>query len=339
MRRANNTGTIYKLSGKRRRPWIARVFKGYDEEGNRIYQTVGYYSRKAEAERALALNDLQPLSSRANITLAELFEEWKMQYYPKLSSSMQSGYTAAFHYLRPVSHMKFIDLRTAHIQRTLDGVASVKSQSTTQKVRVLFGLLYKYALENDIVAKNYAQFVHMPKFETIEKEVIPDTEIAVYKKHDDDPAAQIMLMLIYSGLRIQELLNLTVFDVDLEQRVLKGGLKTDSGKNRIVPLSAKTYDYWVQWCAGRDGYLFVHNGRRISQEYFRTHMLYPLQDKLSLPRRTPHKARHTCATLLAREGVAPLLIQQILGHSDYAFTANVYTHKDYASLMSAINSI
>ena len=68
-------------------------------------------------------------------------------------------------------------------------------------------------------------------------------------------------------------------------------------------------------------------------------MLYPLQERLGLPKRTPHKARHTCATLLAREGVAPLLIQQILGHSDYAFTANVYTHKDYSSLLAAINAI
>lgn len=339
MRRANSTGTIYKLGGKRRRPWIARSFEGYDSEGNKLYKTVGYFAKKAEAERALALNTIQPVSPKANITLAQLHEEWQAQHYPTVSKSMQGNYIAAYKYIRPVAHFKFADIRTAHIQRIIDEVAAAKSQSTTQKVRVLWGQLYKYAMENDIVSKNYAQFVHMPKFEKIEREVIPDTEIAIYRKHDDDPAAQIMLMLIYSGLRIQELLNLTVFDVDLEKRILVGGLKTDSGRNRTVPISPKTLPYWQSWCAASKGPIFVLNGSQITQEYYREYMLYPLQERLGLPKRTPHKARHTCATLLAREGVAPLLIQQILGHSDYAFTANVYTHKDYSSLLAAINAI
>ena len=340
MRRANGTGSVYKMSGKRRRPWVARVTYGYDSLGRPIRRVIGYYSRRADAEQAIALHHFNPvLVEKTDITLSQLYDEWSSVHYPNISQSMAAGYKAAYQYLAPFYHTKFRLLRTAHIQHTLDDIASSKSQSTLQKVRTLWGLLFKYALENDIVTKNYAQFATLPKYEKVEKEIFPDTEIAIYQKHDENPAAQILLMLIYSGMRIQELLNLTVFDVDLKKRTIIGGLKTDSGKNRVIPIASKVYPYWVNWCDDCTGYIFTRGGSRITQAYYRKSMLYPLQDELGLPRRTPHAARHTCATMLARQGVAPLLIQQILGHSNYAFTADVYTHKDMAGLQNAIESL
>lgn len=340
MRRANGTGSVYKMSGKRRRPWVARVTYGYDSLGLPVRHIIGYYEKRREAEQALALHRFDPaLCNKTDITLSQLYDEWAVVHYPNISPSMATGYKAAYKFLRPWYHTKFRLLRTAHIQHTLDVIAPNKSKSTLQKVRTLWGLLFKYALENDIVAKNYAQFVTLPKYEKVEKEIFPDTEIAIYQKHDDNPAAQILLMLIYSGMRIQELLNLTVFDVDLQKRTITGGLKTDSGKNRVIPISSKIYPYFVKWCDGCTGYIFTRNGARITQGYYRKFMLYPLQDELGLPRRTPHAARHTCATMLARQGIAPLIIQQILGHSNYAFTADVYTHKDMDNLQNAIESL
>ena len=340
MRRANGTGSVYKLSGKRRRPWVASISCGLDSLGRPIRRIIGCFPRRADAESALALYHFDPsLTEKKDITLRQLYDEWSSVHYTNISQSMAAGYQAAWRFLEPFYHVKFRLIRTAHVQRTLDDISASKSQSTLQKVRTLWGLLFKYALENDIVTKNYAQFATLPKYEKVEKEIFPDTEIAIYQKHDENPAAQILLMLIYSGMRIQELLNLTVFDVDLKRRTITGGLKTDSGKHGVIPIASKVYPYWVNWCDGCTGYIFTRAGSRITQAYYRNSMLYPLQDELGLPRRTPHAARHTCATMLARQGIAPLLIQQILGHSNYAFTADVYTHKDMNSLQNAIDSL
>lgn len=53
MRRANGEGSIFKLSGKRRKPWAVRITVGYEENGKQIYKYVGYYQTKTEAKTAV----------------------------------------------------------------------------------------------------------------------------------------------------------------------------------------------------------------------------------------------------------------------------------------------
>lgn len=53
MRRANGSGSVYKLSGKRRKPWIARITTGWAEDGKQQMKTIGTYATKKEAQAAL----------------------------------------------------------------------------------------------------------------------------------------------------------------------------------------------------------------------------------------------------------------------------------------------
>lgn len=353
MRRENNTGTVYKLSGKRRNPWIARICIGYDEGGNRKWQTIGYFRTKAEGSMALAKYAISPTSPKANIKFSELFKEWKSVYYGNISKQLADNYNASYEHLKLLHNMKFNDIRTAHMQNIIDGITvqnkSEKkagcpphpaSKSTKQKAKILCGLLYKYAMQNDICHKNYAEFIRIEREEKKEKQIFSDLEIKVLFNNEVNPYAQMVLILIYTGLRIQELLNLTIFDVDLNAGIIHGGLKTDSGKNRIVPIHPKILSYMVSWCQDKDGAIFVReDGTLITQNYFRRSIYYPLLEKLGINRKTPHSTRHTCATLLARQGADTLAIQQILGHKDYAFTADTYTHTDIIHLKEAIARI
>jgi len=188
--------------------------------------------------------------------------------------------------------------------------------------------MYKYAIENDICHKDYSQFVKIDKEPKKEVTVFTDAEIKKLFDNDTIAGANMVLMLIYSGFRIQEFLNLTVFDVDLENNSVHGGMKTESGKNRDVPIHPKVKKYWEKYVQLSSGHLFTQDGQPMVQSYFRNHIYYPLLNALEIPRKTPHKCRDTCATLLARAGASTLAIQQIMGHSDYSFTANVYTAKD-----------
>ena len=77
MGRGNGDGSIYKLSGKRRRPWAVRVTTGWTLEGKRMHKYVGYYRTKTEAKDALMdyLTNPYDLSNK-NVKLMDVFKEW-----------------------------------------------------------------------------------------------------------------------------------------------------------------------------------------------------------------------------------------------------------------------
>lgn len=325
-RRANGLGTTYKLSGNRSRPWIARYQYSVDENQRRKWITLGYYKTKAEAEKALAINLINPVSEKHRIGFKELFDEWSESHYKRVKHQAQRLYNGAFALLSPLHNKAFCDIRTGEMQRIFDNVD--KSKSYKNAMKALLSLMYKYAMENDICNKDYSQFVKIDREAKKDIVVFPDAEIKKLFDNDTLDGADMTLMLIYSGFRIQEFLNLTVFNVDLQNNTVQGGLKTENGINRIVPIHPKVKKYWAKYIDQSSGHLFMYQGSPLTQARFREYVYYPLLESLGIPRKSPHKCRDTCATLLARSGASTLAIQQIMGHSSYAFTADVYTAKD-----------
>lgn len=123
---------------------------------------------------------------------------------------------------------------------------------------------------------------------------------------------------------------------DFENGILKGGLKTDAGKDRIIPIHPKIkgyIEYWYNQTNDKDETLFFYidkNGKRreLSDDYFRKKFYYNILDRLGIKRHVIHCTRHTAATKLMEAGASPEAIQRILGHSSYAFTVDTYTHAD-----------
>ena len=331
MRREKGTGSITKLSGNRRKPYCARVTLGYDENGKQKVVSIGCFKTKKEAAQALSNYSKDNINDLFNISFGKLFELFSEEHYPRVSESTRKGYNLAFKYCLPLHKKKFREIKLVDLQRLVNGLQL--KVSSKKLVQAFLKMMYNHAIKNDIVIKNYAQFIEVGKVEVTEKEIFTDEEIQKYFDLADDDIAKTVLCLIYSGLRIQEFEKLTVDNIDLTQRIIKGGLKTEAGKNRTVPLHPKTYDFWVGFALGaKNGKIFPF----CHSQYFRL-KLTEFQKKNGLPRRTPHAARHTCATLLARSGVDPVYIKQILGHSNYAFTVNRYTHSNTEELHDALS--
>lgn len=178
MRNPNSHGTVYKLQGKRRRPWIARVTTGWTPEGKQIRQIIGCFATKTEGMDALALHRVSPVSPKADVTLGKLYEEWSSVKYKYISKATVNNYKASWKYLSKHEGVKFKDLRTAHFQAVIDQCYKNKmSRSTLEKIRSVAIMLYNYALENDIINKNYAKFIKLPKIEKVEKKRFSDIEI------------------------------------------------------------------------------------------------------------------------------------------------------------------
>ncbi len=141
-------------------------------------------------------------------------------------------------------------------------------------------------------------------------------------------------------MRIGEMLELTKFNIDLKSKTITGGLKTDAGKNRIIPIHEKIMPFIEKYYNNATDVLFIKDdGTPITSNYYRKYIYYPILEELNLPRRTPHCCRHTFATMMSKRHADTLAIQQIIGHSDYAFTADVYTHSDVDFLREAISKI
>src|SRR5690554_2960930 len=97
MRLPNGYGSVYKLSGNRRKPWIARKTIGWDDDGKQLYQIIGYYEKRQDALTALAEFNQNPYSIEAStVTFAEVFEKWSKEKFNKISQSNINGYNASY---------------------------------------------------------------------------------------------------------------------------------------------------------------------------------------------------------------------------------------------------
>lgn len=347
MKSPNGFGSVYKLSGRRRRPWVARITSSKEmvrtSEGKEIARQgkkyVGYFETKTEALDALSMNRFNPIAPKGNITLHELYDEWSAVHYPRIGKTTQETYEAAWKNISRYKDVKFKELRTSHLQGVIDGLAG-KSRSKLEKVKNLCILLYKYGLENDVVTKNYAEFLRLPKEDREEREIFSDLDIKKLQEKAGVPWVDTILIMIYTGLRITELLTLTKFNVDMEKQIITGGIKTEAGKNRVIPIHPKILPHIKRWYdKNGETLICTEKGKQLSARYYREKKYYPALETVGVKKLTPHACRHTFASLLARAKADPLYIKQLIGHSDYAFTANTYTHTQIQDLKNAVAMI
>jgi integrase len=340
MRLPNGYGSVYKLSGNRRRPWIARVTTGWDDNGKQQYYTIGYYKNSPDALAALANYHKKLLSPKSDMTLGEVYEEWSASKFKKISKSTIDTYKASWKYMQKYENERFREIRTAQWQKIIDDNSNM-SLSTLTKIKALGTSLYDYATANDIVDKNYMQFVELPKKEKEEKKTFTDLEIkTMFDNVDKVPWVDTILIMIYTGMRISEMLGLTKFDVDLENKMIIGGIKSEAGKNRIIPIHDKIYNIIVDKYNSPGEYLITYeDGSNVSVDHYRRKKYYPALKAIGVRQLTPHACRHTFATRMDKAGADKVAIQKIIGHSDYAFTANTYTHTDAEELRKELNKI
>ena len=108
------------------------------------------------------------------------------------------------------------------------------------KLKTLFIQLYKYAIENDITGKNYAQFVDAGQETTsIERKPFTRDEIETLWKNIDVPYVDSILIMIYSGMHVGEMLEMKTENID--GRIMNGGLKSKVGKDRSIPIHEKNH--------------------------------------------------------------------------------------------------
>lgn len=340
MRLPNGYGSVYKLSGKRRKPFVARKTIGWSDEGKQLYRTIGYYETKKLALQALVDFNSSPYEVEVSrLTFADVFDRWKEQKFNDISRSAINGYNAAFETSRALHTFKFVDIKTMHLQNIINNCG--KGYDTLRKIKVLYNQLFKYAMQNDIVSKDYSAFIDIgKKKDSTSRKPFTEKEIQrLFEVKNSFEYVDTILIMIFTGLRIGELLTLKSNNIDLENRTITGGIKTEAGKNRIIPINKKIIPLIERRLLAGNEYFIVNSfGEKMNYDNYYKEKFIPIMEQLNMEHK-PHDCRHTFATLMSNSNANSTSIKKIIGHSSYATTEKIYTHKDIEELKKAIDLI
>lgn len=345
----NGFGTVYKLSGKRRKPYIVRKTVGFhidEEKDTRIqdYITIGYAVNRAEGLQMLADYNNSPFDvESAKLTFQEVYEKWSNEKYETISKSNVHGYTAAYKLCSKIESKVFKEVKLSDLQYIVDICG--KNYPTLRKLKVLFGQIYDYALKNEICNKDYSEIVDILKYKDrnpnkYDRNKFSKDEIDKIWTMSDNKYYQIILMLIYSGVRVSELLDLKKEHVHIDEQYFDViDSKTENGI-RKVPIANKVLEFYKSWLDSDSEYLLhTPDGKHFTYRNYYDSYYMALMENIGL-KRTPHCCRHTCISLLATAGADQTIIKKIAGHSGaMTLTEKVYTHFDIKLLVDAINKI
>lgn len=323
----NNYGTIDKMPGSRRRPYRARKRIG-KKDGKPVYVTIGYYEDKAEALKQLALANDETLVKEQGITFGECMELWKKEY--KLTRELPKNIVYATRHLEPLVKRNIADLRAIDLESVINS-DKIPRTAKPPCITILHGT-FAYAMRHDIISKDYstvAKYAINMKVE-IERRVWTEKEIkSLWDKYG--LYEKITLVQLYSGMRISEVIEMKTADTHLEDLYMVGGLKTDSGKNRIIPIHSTIYKIIKEFYEKGGEYLFEYRGKKISRRTATTN--------IKKYNHNTHDARHTFITQAYKCGIPEQDIKRIVGHSQNGVTQSVYMHLDNKYLCDVIKKL
>lgn len=347
VKQPNSYGSVHKLSGKRRNPWRVRKTKGWilDEGTGKSKQqfiNIGYYATRQEALQALADYNNDPYDIQSNtISFSDLYEKWSEEHFKEIVPSAVRTWKSAYNHSELLWNMRLRDIRVAHLENAINK-ADIGSD-TKSRMKSMYNLMYKYALKHEIVDKNYAELCNSIKKSSEKKTIIPfsNEEIQLLWDSLDVPFVDMILIEIYSGWRPQELAILKTKDIDLENNTMKGGLKTEAGKNRIVPIHSKILPLITNRYNPDNEQLFNdpkgQQGTQMTYDKYRGRFK-EICTHLNLSHR-PHETRHTFITLCKEADVNEYCLKLMVGHNISDITERVYTHRTIDRLKEEIEKI
>lgn len=244
---------------------------------------------------------------------------------------------------------KIEDINKEHIRFYLKTLAHL-SPSTVSRKMVSLRSFYKYLLKEEIVKKNPMESFDLPKAQKKLPTVLSKKEIdillnSIEMKDFISARNRAMLELLYAtGIRVSELVSLTIFQLNLKMKYLNVIGKGD--KERLIPLTDYVCEILKKYIYNfrnpkldfKDVDLLFFNNhlKRISREDFYAILQKEVKKTAINKKISPHTLRHTFATHLFENGADLRSIQELLGHSDIS-TTTIYTHVSNEKMIEDYN--
>lgn len=244
-----------------------------------------------------------------------------------------------------ITYLKDANLRNPYRGKR-KGEKITASAGTKARIKSLFNLMFDYALEYEIVQTNFARTFDISKDILKEKEegkreYIPFTEKELQTLWDNVDKVKFVdwvLIQTYMGWRPKELATLRLDEVDLEKWYAQAGMKTDAGKQRIVPIHTRirslvkqNYDYAVSIGSP---FLFndksqTHTGSwKVTYDKYANRFDKVIEALELNPNHRPHDPRKTFITRAKRAGMDEYALKEMVGHSIADIMESTYTVRD-----------
>ena len=240
LKASSGNGSITKMSGTRRKPWLLRMPIPDPHTGITVMKAVGTYVTREEAEAVRAEMMKRPATPYQDSTLQDCFRMFKeSREYKGRSDKARELYDIAWKYLRPLWHFKIAALYAQDFQNILDKMAdNGLSQSMLEKERTLISKLYRTAIGWRVVDANLASVLKVEGRKSPEREIFTDEQVTLILSQKNTPTGQMVIALLACGVRIYELLHFKHEDFHRTESgaYLIGGCKTEAGRNRIIPI-------------------------------------------------------------------------------------------------------
>ena len=368
-RRPNGSGTVVKLSGRRRKPFCAKVTLNERNltNGEKKRLVIGTFETYQEALNALSLYSLtvnntiskkeameidpevyqkvQDKMSKKVPTFLDIYYILDKDEFSLLSPQTQNSMHGAIKHLKKLHYLKIDQITLRMIQDVFDEDGS--NHSTQVHMKTICTKVFRYAVVNQYISRDddYTSYIRVPKYEESDMHR-PYTinEILALKKADT-PEAHIMLIFIYTGVRINELLNINRDNIHIDEKCdddgterlisyMITGSKTKAGKNRIVPIHDDIKQFVIDELLKPEKSLVD-----VTYANFTTRTVLIKVNKLLNTHHTMHDTRKTFATLCQMNKLNVYIRKKVLGHRMNDITFDVYTNESKNRLWTEINKI
>lgn len=210
------------------------------------------------------------------------------------------------------------------------------------------GIKFGWCLHNPVKGIKRIKIPQKERLSMNEKEI----EELLKVVNEDTVMKNIVLFGLYTGCRLNEILNLQWKDIDLNEKIIhirnKEDFKTKTGKTRLIPFGEKLYsvinkmvqiDKNVIKFYSPDAYLFSKPDNGKYSDSYTTHRFKHYIRKAGLPEKFHfHALRHTFITNCIKSGINVNYVQALAGHSELNTTLN-YTHIGIEDLKKAILAV
>ena len=367
-RRPNNTGTVVKLSGKRRNPYCARVMS--DERdiitGKKKQVCIGTFATREEALNALSIYSLKRSSSITNEearnlapdlfdriqektqkrvpTFYEIYQILDDEEFSKLSKSARNGYSSWIKRFENIHNRQINTITLADLQFIFDNDGA--ANGTQAHMKVLCCKVFEYAVIHQYIPRDfdYTSYIRIAEFKQSTKHY-PFTVDEVKKLQSvNTPEAHILLIYIYTGLRAGELLHISRDNIHIDEKCDDDGVdriisyiitgsKTKAGKNRIVPIHNEIKQFVIDELLKPDKRLIDCTYASLNNTILATANGYLKATH------TMHDTRQTFASLCQLSKVDVYARKKILGRKLKDITFDIYTTASKNKLWTEINKI
>lgn len=332
-RNPNGYGCVTKLKGNRSKPWIVKVTV-YDEEGHAKQIPVGYAETEEQGNIMLAQYNNNPWNIERNkVTLVELYNRWEKIKFPKLGTSLQKILKGAFKHCSKYYGMKYRNIKAYQMQDCIDNCGC--GYSVQGAIKNLWGHLDRFAFECDIIEKMYSTLTTAPPIPETSKTPFTPEQIEQLWRIKDDEWVNIVLIYLYTGFRLNELLGMKSEQVNIKEWYFQGGIKSSAGRGRIVPIHNRIKPLVKELIDQGNVYILSYQGKKLGQTKFYK-LWNNVMQKIDADK-TPHEARHTFETNLDNAGGNRKCIDMLMGHRSKDVGNRVYNHKTLDQLRETIN--